>query len=390
MSQADDKIMEDLLRRRRDEGPPLGGPLCGDAELLAAFAEDALAGRSRVEMESHLAACSPCREAVARLVRLAPRPVVAAPVPQVAGWKRWVWAAPALAGVVLVGSFVMFNRQRIVEPPRMIASQQTAAPSTVPQPPAAEPRANESARPEAAAKSPRRASSDVKEEARAAAPTPAPPVSVVAEREQDKKEELKADLDAQKVQTQEQAFRAKDAAGARQSQARDQSQIQPAPAPSQQQVQVFAKAPAEGATVGGTAAGSGQAKAAGPMLRSMPSTAKPGAETVAAEPAAMRVLADDRLDKADQSKKLGLLLSADTKIAQTVRVRGTRQVWNLLADGRLLLSLDGGTTWKEVAVPERPKSVTARDAGHAEIIAVSGLVYRTTDAGASWTQVRSR
>ena len=84
MSQQDDRILEDLLRRRREDGRSLGGPLCGDPELLAAFAEDALADKARGEMESHLAACSACREAVARLVRLAPRvaaPAATAPQP---------------------------------------------------------------------------------------------------------------------------------------------------------------------------------------------------------------------------------------------------------------------------------------------------------------------
>ena len=60
-----DRLLEDLLRRRREDGRPLGGPLCGDPEMLAAFAEDALTDKARGEMESHLAACSACREAVA-------------------------------------------------------------------------------------------------------------------------------------------------------------------------------------------------------------------------------------------------------------------------------------------------------------------------------------
>jgi len=384
VSQADDKILEELLRRRREEPRQFGGPLCGDSELLAAFAEGALAGKAQGDMESHLAACVACREAVARLVRLAPRPAVATPAPQsqVAWWKRWVWAAPALAGVVLVGSFVMFNRQRIVEQPQLVAKEQPAIPAAVPQQPAVELRANESARAEATAKP--RSRSAAKEEARAAAPPP-PPVSVGAEteakREKDQKEtqvvdrvEAKADVDAR----------------ARQSQSRDQAQLPAAPAPSQQQTQVFAKAPAE-ATVGGTASASGQAKPAGAMLRSAPSSlAKAESETATAKPGAMNVLADDRTDQLDKSKKLSLFFRADSKIAQTVRVKGTRQVWTVLSDGRLLLSLDNGDTWKEVAVPERIKSVTARDAGHAEITSVTGRVYRSTDAGASWILVPSQ
>jgi hypothetical protein len=225
---------------------------------------------------------------------------------------------------------------------------------------------------------------------------------MAAEQEKDKKdkrEELKAEADAQKAQIQEQqALKFRESAAARQSQARDQAQAQPAPAPSQQQVQVFAKAPpqtaqqgepAKGAVVGGVAGGAGQARLAGGMLRTSPSTAKAAAESVVVEQTATNVLADNRLDKVGRSKKLGLLLPSDAKIAQTVRVKNSTRVWILLADGRLLLSLDG-STWEEVAVPERPKKLTVRDVDHVEFTAISGRVYRSIDGGASWVLVPPR
>ncbi len=138
----DDTPLEDLLRRRRWEGAAdadpdsigtgrirAGGELCGDPELLAAYAEGRLPSPARELLERHLAACAACQTAVVRLVRLAPqesvvgsaaaRPEAAAPAHGPA--FRWRWALPALAGVALVGSFVYYERGRIVAPDQPVA-----------------------------------------------------------------------------------------------------------------------------------------------------------------------------------------------------------------------------------------------------------------------------
>jgi len=376
----DDRILEDLLRRRREEASPLGGPLCGDPELLAAFCEDALAGQAHDDMERHLASCASCREAVARLVRLAPRPAIAAAAASAPWWRQWVWAAPALAGVVLVGSFVMFNRQRIVEAPQTVA-REMPLPVTPPAEKAVEPE-----------QPPKPVEQYRAKQRPAAAPSVAAADELERLERKDKKEQVaaearvesKADVDVQKVQTQPQ-----------QTQVRDQAPSPAAPAPpQQQQVQVFAKAPPEATPqregAGGAAGTVGAlgGRRAGLMQRPLPGSGKP--EAAAAE-VASNVLGDDRAkDRSDESKKLGALALPDSQIAKTVRVKNSRQTWRLMTDGRLFLSLDAGQPWKEVAVPEKVKALTARDANLTEITGISGRIYRSADAGASWILVPSR
>jgi hypothetical protein len=119
----DDQFLEELLRQRSGSEtaarakPPAGGEPCADPETLAAYAEGGLARAERRRFEAHLAACYDCQQAVVRLVRLTPRSgdLEAArrqPAPRF-GLFRWQWAVPALAGIVLVGSFVYWERERI-------------------------------------------------------------------------------------------------------------------------------------------------------------------------------------------------------------------------------------------------------------------------------------
>jgi hypothetical protein len=127
-------LIEELLRRRAQAAGAAGGPLCGDPELLAAYAENSLAEEERESFQIHLASCAACRDAVAGLVRMAPREVA----PDLAGrsaswWKRWMWV-PALATVIVTGSVVLMNRQSLVKEPNRLTER--GAPFQ-PQPPAA-------------------------------------------------------------------------------------------------------------------------------------------------------------------------------------------------------------------------------------------------------------
>jgi hypothetical protein len=119
----DDQFLEELLRQRSGSEtaarakPPAGGEPCAGPETLAAYAEGGLALAERRRFEAHLAACYDCQQAVVRLVRLTPRSgaLEAArrqPAPRFSLF-RWQWAVPALAGIVLVGSFVYWERERI-------------------------------------------------------------------------------------------------------------------------------------------------------------------------------------------------------------------------------------------------------------------------------------
>ena len=120
----DQTPLEDLLRRRPWE-VAAESELCGDPELLAAYAEGQLPPKGRERLEQHLAACAACQAAVVRLVRLAPQESAAARAapgtqasraPRISPVFRWRWALPTLAGVILVGSFIYYERFQIVSP----------------------------------------------------------------------------------------------------------------------------------------------------------------------------------------------------------------------------------------------------------------------------------
>ena len=139
----DQTPLEDLLRRRPWEGGA-AGELCGDPELLAAYAEGQLPLKARERLEQHLADCAACQAAVVRLVRLAPQESAAARAasgtqaarsPRISPLFRWRWALPTLAGVILVGSVIYYEPFQIVSPrpsttPARIADQVAPAPES--------------------------------------------------------------------------------------------------------------------------------------------------------------------------------------------------------------------------------------------------------------------
>ncbi len=63
---------------------------------------------------------------------------------------------------------------------------------------------------------------------------------------------------------------------------------------------------------------------------------------------------------------------------------GTRQVWVLMADGRLFSSSDGGQSWSQLQVPETPRTFSFQDEKSGEIVARSGERYVTGDGGQTW------
>ena len=150
----DHQFLEELLRRRSAwetaarAKPPAGREPCAGPETLAAYAEGGLARAERRRFEAHLAACYNCQQAVVRLVRLTPRSGdLEAARRQAAprfGLFRWRWAVPALAGIVLVGSFVYWERERIARTgvegvQQARKSAEIAAPPSARTPAAAEP-----------------------------------------------------------------------------------------------------------------------------------------------------------------------------------------------------------------------------------------------------------
>lgn len=98
-----DRMLEATLRAGADETRLP----CPDAELLAAFVEQRLAGPERLALESHLSSCAACQEA---LVVVAGDDVAAGPAFADAGHRqaRWVWRwlAPATAVAMMAVLYV--------------------------------------------------------------------------------------------------------------------------------------------------------------------------------------------------------------------------------------------------------------------------------------------
>jgi hypothetical protein len=126
------KIVYDRLRAARPERGLPEGAVHPDADLLAAFAEQALSATERNNMLEHLALCGDCREVIA--VALPPMEVASLPFAdeteaQVAplqaknkrtspklAWPNLRWAALA-AGVVVAGSLLIMHPGRLNPPP---------------------------------------------------------------------------------------------------------------------------------------------------------------------------------------------------------------------------------------------------------------------------------
>ena len=91
------------------------GPVAGcDVELAAAYAEGRLQGAERRQVESHLAECAACRGVATELLEeRAPQEPATDPAHE-RTWWRWQWAVPALAGVLIAGSVVFYQREQVL------------------------------------------------------------------------------------------------------------------------------------------------------------------------------------------------------------------------------------------------------------------------------------
>ena len=453
----DDQFLEELLRQRSGSEtaarakPPAGGEPCADPETLAAYAEGGLARAERRRFEAHLAACYDCQQAVVRLVRLTPRSgdLEAArrqPAPRF-GLFRWRWAVPALAGIVLVGSFVYWERERItrtgVEGLQQArkSAERTAPPS--PAPPA-------TAEPQPAKSAP--AASTLADQAKRPAELPH------AERKLDERAEKETTVPAAAggFAPAPAAARQSPAAAAQLSQApggalRQQAMTPPAPAPKaaeagyaptppaepaagasavqadaarskaaamafrdeQAQEQKRAEAPPASIMERGGAAGAGVARAAARAPKSEKKSGQAAnVATLQAAPAApvggieaSRQEALSRFTKtlAAGSERIALtrsgqLLTAAAASSQwqplstpegaeaiDISIVGDN-LWVLLRGGRVAHSTDLGRSWRAIADTgaEDAVSILFSDSRNGEVRTRSGRRLRTADGGESW------
>ena len=376
-------LIEDLLKQRAQgaaTGAAAGGPLCGDPELLAAYAENSLDEEGRESFHIHLASCAACREAVAALVRMAPReastesPVLATRwwKPR---WKQWIWA-PALAGLIVVGSVVMVNRQRVTEQPKLAkldTSIEQRPPASSPAPPSPEPiKEAPAAKPPArttpaapariakkAAEEPdtlRDKSADALESAGKVGSLPAAPTepklmaNAPVSRKQEDLQIASGTVLGGQIQNQNLA---------------NQAQNAPPPAPFVNNLQNGSgnaivvngqNAANESISVQGTP---GKAQ----MLRMAPQAAKTPAPTPAASPAAGAAGA-------------AAVFAAKAKTMMPAKGR--------IEKGTLQISTDGGATWQNIVTPEPVLSFQITDALNCEIRTRSLATFLTKDGGKTW------
>ncbi|RPJ69207.1 MAG: zf-HC2 domain-containing protein, partial [Acidobacteria bacterium] len=131
-----DAEMDRLLRAVLADEPTTAAGACPPADELAAYAERTLTDGEREGMETHLAACRRCQEALALLATMpessAPGPAVSpSPAWWRAGWKRWlVPLAAAATAVVLYVAISPDATLRPAAPSR--ESVVTSAPAQLP------------------------------------------------------------------------------------------------------------------------------------------------------------------------------------------------------------------------------------------------------------------
>jgi hypothetical protein len=358
--------IDDLLRRPAPvSSEAVGGPLCGDPELLAAYSEQSLDAVARDEFQLHLAACTACREAVVQLLRLTPRgPVEPAAVVVHAPWWKWrglLWGAPVLASMVLVGSIVMTRLQpglpeiatpEVARPmvPRVVAPA-PAAPATAP---AAGPVVASNAPAEKQARADRDSSAQTFDRRKEPAASSSPVGSVFAP----SPPSLPSDADMAKLKSQLPLKDEKKAEANGFLPRQDTKEMVVVESSSQvQQLQQHA--------VGGGGGGTGAGAAGANGVQNAANQSSPYANAYAQQQAPAPALAARAMAKV-----------APEKTITTCNI----------VKGMLFLVIGGGPPL-DLKTPEEITTCKFSDALNGEIHGKSGRDYRTKDGGKTWLEV---
>lgn len=102
-----DEAVERMVRQALRDAGGRGGGACPEPELLAAFVEQRLQGPERLALESHLASCAGCQEALAIAAQddAAAQPAIAVAGRRPVRWV-WRWLAPAAAVAMMAVVYV--------------------------------------------------------------------------------------------------------------------------------------------------------------------------------------------------------------------------------------------------------------------------------------------
>jgi hypothetical protein len=342
------------------------------ADLLAAFAEQGLAGGERKKLLAHLAACNQCREVVwfampeseaekQAVVRAASR-----------GWfwsPAWRWAGIAAGAVVIAGVAMLF---RGGPGP---AGEKVAS---VPQPPVAALKRDTQ---ELDAKQVPAPSEEARLEARSALPKTATGERLQAKDMQPKVTPLSGEpVAANKTAAQSTLAKSAD----------DFSRSTAAPAPSAP-APVSPVAPVAN-TPAPFAAKTTPASAAEPgVMIASNITARTLGKKKLAPPTRWMLSADGALLRStDAGKNWQIVPFEDSRVFHAVAVVGSR-VWVGGQGGALYYSGDDGSQWQRltpsaagVALSEDISNLAFQDVLHGSLTTAGGQTWTTSDGGHSW------
>ena len=367
---------------RNGEDPSILGtaPACPSAGDLAAYVEGTLTADEREAMEPHLAACTLCQEALALIGTMPEAPARAEHLPRarawwLAGWKRWLVPASALASAVIL--YVALKPDAALHPaapsesvmettpaaPPVPSPGQAPVPGTAPLPKAGSRAAADQAPPASRAEAPRGQAAgapQMKSEAKDAAPG-------LARNRAQAGDQLAAVTQAPPVAAKLQAEPERLAAAVPQL-AEARVPVAPAPPPP----------PAPAPTLPVRSAG----KLADARVRETQPSTVGGVAALAPPPA------EPEATLLQKGGKQAFEARADA--GQPTVVRGGAVpafLWRFEADGRILGSADEGRTWQ--LQHEAARQLAAGSAPSREVcwaVGPAGLVLRTTN-GRTWQAV---
>jgi hypothetical protein len=353
-----DRALEGELRRHRVP-PPRPSAECLDTETLAAWADGGLSGNAHARAEVHMASCARCQSILATIVTSDAALEAAPDDTRTAAWwridLRWLVPLAGAATAVLLWAVAPDRggqqQARLDDRRPQVIEQAPAAP-----PPLAAP--SESPAQEAVAAAP-----NASEEKLARAGPASPPV---AQRKRlDTRESPEGAREGQEGKRNAADLMAKKEAQSELNRAEEDRPAAAAPAPV---TQVF-----------GAAAESRQSPAGGAPIDLMSATA--AVRWRIANPGIVERSLDGGASWEPLDTGVRSILTAGSCPSVSV-------CWVVGRGGAVLLTTDG-RTWQRVS-PPAPADLVAVDAtdGTAAVVrSAQGQAFKTSDAGATWTQV---